>query len=866
MRHPGFHRYVERIIDTPERTYLHLHQQRFVQGKKMLGYVSKHPVLSENRSTIFYFDHNTGGETPEIKSLASLYPEMPLAVRYASYNPAGKYLAVACENNELWIVPDNGAPYPIHGLDTYNYPGLNHINSLEFGRDDNLIWIATTYGYAVADPGKRIITDIKRTDTSVTWIAPVGETTVAFADSTAFTVNARPYSEIAELLPLKVKAPAGADLSHAMEGETLIIPEALMPLTSDAFAFLAPRSGGRSGRALCTATRRNGSWTVTQIADDDFRTNAANESLNSSVYVTAIPNRDGYYVAANNFSYQLLSGVDTDPENDDPVATFNPRFLRRQNKVSDNWRHSGSWDLSRFVFFQNFYGWYTRTAIDSQWGERSPYLHFNGPATALAQHMTWHPDYGLLAVNPCRSNLIEATDLRTPLLVSAFRDNRWTDLSPLLHTADEKVIANLNGNPSLFYPVTDPNGIAIDPLDPAHAFSGSIISGWTRYNLADPSELPLHVGNERDFCRDYDGFYAIYPQPSEWTSMCAFSAPGFDADNRLWMLTTNTDLKIDGGEAAQLHYYTAEDLVAIRNANTDPEAFRPTRTLTVALPKAVKQTREMLPLRHPANRNLLVIASGGFRHPIAILDHNGTPENPDDDRIALLSMIYDREGHHCTINDVTSLWENPDTGELWITSSSGVVGVTPTAAFDDPAHVRSIDYDLQSLQVNAICADPLGRLWLATDRGGVLVTDTAQSVIEHHITASLSPLPADRVIGMIYNPERRSIMMSTDQGLAEFFPDDLAPGAPAAGVSVSPSTVTPSYPGAVKFAGLTPGASVTLSGPDGTAAATGTVGADGSWQWEGRAGDGRRSPHGVYRLYLAPESGEPQELATVRII
>lgn len=856
MRHPGFHRQVERVIDTPERTYLHLHQQRYVAG---------HSVLGENRSTIFYIDHNTGEAIPEINALAALYPEMPVASRYASYNPAGKYLAVACENNELWIVPDNGAPYPIHGLDSFNYPGLNHINSLEFGRDDNSIWIATTYGYAIADPVKRIIKEIRRTDTPISWIAPVGESVIAFADSSAYTVDAPPYREKATLIPLKGSVPADADLSHVVSGSSLISPEALMPLTSDSFAFFAPRSGGRTGRSLCAATRRGESWRVMQIADDDFRTTAEKESLNTPVYQSAIPNRDGYYVAGNVSGYQLLAGVDPDPDTDEPLSPFNTRLLRRQNKGQDSWRPSGSWDLSRFIFFQTFYGWYTRTANGSQWGERSPFLSFNGPATALSQHMTWHPDYGLIAVNPSASIVLDATDFRTPLLVSVFRDNRWTDLSPLLHTKDEKVIANLNGIPSQFYPLTDPDGIAIDPLDPTHAFSGSLMSGWARYDLSDPSEIPLHVGSERDFCRDYQGFYAVYPIPSNWSNQCAFSAPGFDADNRLWMLTNNPDLSAPDGIPAEIHYYTPEDLAAIRDANTNEQSFRPTRTLTVTLPKLVGQTRKFLPLRHPSNRNLLVVATGGFRHPVAIIDHNGTPENPDDDRLALISDIYDQKDHHCYMNHVTALWENPENGELWMASESGIYGVDPQRVFDDNRHVRSITQDIQSLQVNDICADPLGRLWLATDRGGILVTDPAQSAVRHHITASLSPLPADRVISILYNPERRSMMVSTDQGMAEFFPDDLAPGAPAEGIGVSPATVTPAYPGAVTFTGLTPGAAVTLTAPDGNEAASGTVGPDGSWQWEGRDSDGRRSPHGLYRLRLHGE-GEPQELATVRII
>ena len=866
VRHPAFHRQAERIIPAGERTYLHLHQHRHIDAGSS--------VDSINRSTIFFVDHpkEVEGDSAEMKALAAVWPQLPVAVRYASYNPVQRYLAMACENGELWILPDNGTPYRIAGTEQTHRPGRKRVKSLTFDTEGNKIWIATEFGYMTADPERRILTDVRSTETPLDWIADVEGNIVAIADETAWSVTPDSGNATATLSPLPIAASSAPE--HVVKGGKLTDPRVIMPLTGRTFAFFGPRRDGTTGKSVCSATLLDGKWHIMQIGDDEFRQTTANESLNSTVYSLAVPNRDGYYLAANNFGYQLMRGSEPDLENDNPLSTLNAKLLKRRNKVAENWRISGSWDLDRFTFFFPFQGVYSRDNHDDAWGNRSPYFTFNGPAAPLSPYMTYHPDYGLVTLNASNSYIIPATTMRIPLLISALKENRWHDLSPLTNSTDPEVTKNYEGTPGAYFPIVDPDGIAIDPNNQALAFSGSLISGWARYNLAEPSETPVHAGSPLDYCRSNNTFYEVYPTPKSWNRACPISAPSFDAEGNLWMLYNDMDAKAsEEGYPAYINYYTAADLKDMRNAHTDASTFREPRVLTVNLTDEVTNYRKFLALSHESNRHLIVIAPGGFQDPLFILDHNGTPDDPADDRMARLDMLSDPAGRNVMHNNITALWEDQSTGELWVGSDNGPFMVRPSECFDHPGRAyrpgamsegeRGSMALLQSLQVNAFCTDPTGRMWLGTDRAGLLALTPGRDRIAAHITEEMSPLPSDRVYGLCWNPERNAVMVSTDQGLAEFFPADITAGGAHGSVKAIPGILTPTHSGAVTFTGLRAGLEVEITDAEGNIAASGVVHPDGVWQWEARDGEGRRVRPGKYILTA---SGSDEELAEVSVI
>lgn len=89
----------------------------------------------------------------------------------------------------------------------------------------------------------------------------------------------------------------------------------------------------------------------------------------------------------------------------------------------------------------------------------------DAPAPFYATEMAWHPQRGLLVVNHGVDYNFNTSVLRDPLLLSGYKDGFWSNLSPLYT------------NPGCVEPVTNPNGLAIDPDNPDYVYFGSLMGG-----------------------------------------------------------------------------------------------------------------------------------------------------------------------------------------------------------------------------------------------------------------------------------------------------------------------------------------------------------------------------------------------------
>lgn len=859
--HPAYDRGLERVIDTPGRTYLHVPQSTYMVGNV---------VASINRSTIFFIDKQDPDATP--RALAALWPELGAPVRHASYNPSGAYLAIAYEDGMLWILPDNGLPYSIHSLADIVIPGDNHINSLSFSLSDPLIRIATTYGYAIADPATKTIMDVRETGVSSEWVFNCGEHTILVSDGKI--MEARPSGKgRAEISPLPCRLPVATE--WIMDENVISGVSCPMPLTDNSFAFLAPRKSGMYGNALFTATLRDGKWELAQILDDSLLgVIDATKTVGVPAYENGIPNRDGYYLFSESYSYQLIKGIDPDPEAD-PLRTNDTTLLRSVYKGNDRRKPSGTWDFSRFTFYNEPSGFYTRLLNGTDLGEPSEFMRADAPLHPLSTSMRLHPKYGLLAVNPGMSYINQATYTFTPMLISAFRNGKWSNISPVYHTTDPDVTADLTTSYAKSYPLSDPIGFAIDPSNTDLAYFGSYIQGWARINLADPSETPLHAGNPYDYGRNLQGFVETFPPVSSWSMLSAASTPGFDSDGRLWMSYYNPDEKIGNDVPAILLWYDSKELSDMRDANTKPGNFIAAHRIVVPLHTGAAARLGIFPLTHPDNRNLIVINAGGYDSALHILDHRGTPGDPTDDRLVLLSELRDPSGALVTYHYITGFWEDPADGTLWVSSDHGTFAVKPSESFDNPkaamrpgsmsAEAEGNLRELHSMQSNAFCLDPAGRLWIGTDRGGIYILDKTRCNLAGHISRETSPMLSDRIQGMCWNPERSSMMISTEFGLAEFFPADLscAAGGTAPFPTVTPAVILPSDPGAFTVSGLTAGENYDITDESGKTAARLQADTEGRLQWDARDSSGRRLAGGVYTLKRV-RTGEAT--ATLRIL
>jgi hypothetical protein len=855
--HPAFYPQVDRIIDTERFAYIHAHQEIFDKTSQS---------WSVNHSTIFRFDKldPANGFIP----LPAIQQRMPITVRVATYSPAIRSLITAGENGDIWIHPDHADPYPIYGLDNISLRGVNKINSLTLSPADNRIWVGATYGFASINPDTHSVTSPIPTDSPIDWIAPVGDHLIAFANSTAYEITLTGDSQ-AEMQPLNLHISDAPE--YLVSDAGLANPASLMPLTDKTFAFLAARPDGSRGYTLNTATLHDGEWHLLTVLNQEITFLEDRYSVTFPTYKNATPNRDGYYIYSENDAYQLITGIDPDFTSADPAADFSGRAIRTTRKTSDSWRPSGSWDLSDFTFFKSWDGIYTRHLNDGTWSDISKVYLPSAPHTFMPSAMTWHPDYGMLLGAHGADQFGASFSGTAPLWVNVLSADGWYDLSPTYHTPEEVASSAGYASYKKVYPLSSPKGLAVDPNDPDHVFAASTTSGWGRVSLGTPEEIPLHAGNANDRCRAIPGFIEAYPEMSAWNMLCNFSAPSFDNEGRLWMLFNNTNRSGSGDYNAELHYYTPDDLKQIRRANTDPGSFITTRVLPVPMRTPLSNYQLSLALRHTDNRNLIALASGGFGQPVYLLDHNGTPDDPSDDRIATLDALTDPTGGKVTKDYIYTLYENPFTGDLWIGTYNGIIVARPSEVFDNensvyrPGAMRKDERDvlrtLQSVGVSAVTTGPDGCIWIGTYGRGVICLTPDGNTIAGELTAAATPLPDDHIYNLAWHPGRNSLLISTFSGIAEFHPSTA--GTTGNGeVTVTPRNLNPDYMGYITVSGLQPDAAILITGPGGETAATLTASPAGKVQWEPTR-SGRRLPGGVYTIRSAADG---RSLATLRII
>lgn len=198
---------------------------------------------------------------------------------------------------------------------------------------------------------------------------------------------------------------------------------------------------------------------------------------------------------------------------------------------------------------------------------------------------------------------------------------------------------------------------------------------------------------------------------------------------------------------------------------------------------------------------------------LSAIDLNGTPLNPEDDRIAAQTTVVDQDGktlekpiYHCMVED--------HNGIIWLGHDKGVFTVTnPRSIFTGDFRMNRVkvprkdgsnlaDYLLESDEVVCIAVDAANRKWIGTAASGLfLVSENGDEILANY-TKDNSPLPGNRITSIYCNPTSNSVYVATGTGLFEF----SATASPAkpdySNVYAYPNPVTPDYTGLVTIAGL----------------------------------------------------------------
>lgn len=720
------------------------------------------------------------------------------------YNPAKGYLLVVYDNGNIDLLHDSGDVSNVKGFMQSDILPKT-INYISFDPDNSLAYLATDFGYITVNDDNATIKESRNYGKKISSIGVFKDHLFLNHDETVY------YSPL-------------ADRNYSFDSFKVFplinaVREFIPLQGSDSLYIL---QGHMSFGYIFSITSENGEFRISAPIIGDALTGISDT-------------RDGIALSTPSVTYLVNGNGD--------ISQIPMSEALRSDKTS-------TYDGKEFWLASNRKG-FRSASFDGDWKLTRDFMQPNASNVFLSSYMTYHPDYGLLVNNHGTDrNFAYSTTDDTPMLLSGLKGLSWSSLSPL------------RNNPDYSRMQINPNGLAVDPNDNDKIFTGSMCSGILRISFSDPDDL-LHLSNPGDPMASHKSFVKVADNQRAWTmpeNFCSFSAPEFDKAGNMWVAYYDLDKNQDSRTHSELWYWTPQD----RIASKDPESFRPFGKIILDDVMA-SNTMVLKPLTLQDASNILLYTPNDGQRMICLIDHKGTPDNTSDDEMVKMIDLYDQDGVEISLDYVLSVFEDHDTGYLWIGTPDGVFTFRPSDAMKNPSRVNHIkvarndgtdlaDYLLDKARVNHISADPSGKKWFATSGGVVCTSSDGRNILKEY-TSENSLLPDNMTYNVTYNPENNSMMISTAKGLAELFLSAEVSGKGKAGARAYPNPVRPDYFGYVTIDSLSDNALVKICDAAGGLVKELGVAAGGEIKWDITNMYHQRVNSGVYYV-LASDTAE----------
>lgn len=733
-------------------------------------------------------------------------------VQDASYNADKKYLLVVYSNYNIDLIYDNGKIVNIPGYMMASVAGNKAVNDITFDSAHNRAYLATQFGYLEINDAKGEISTSRTYYEPVTSVARLGDDILILKNEGVYKGKyANPNFNITDF------------------EEVMTLPGALrfLPLTENLVALQYKTDNGVYAIKLLQAGEEG-----LEISD------AENSSNSSEISAT----KNGYLLGHKGAIVNLRK---------------DGTFRVKSRAVEDRYICAGSWDMDVVWYMQPRVGLYARRYSSSTGKTETihePMLP-NAPLPYYCRDMVYHPRHGMLAVNHGFCYNFAFSDVSVPILLSGVKNGMWTRYAPVYTNTDQR---------NVFY---DPLGMSIDPDNDKYVYFGSMFYGLLRLNLDDPTDI-LHLSHTSDKAASNPGFVKIVDDLESYKSLCKFSAPKFDRQGNMWSAYNNSDNK----GTVELWYWTA----ANRKATTNASNYRPLGKIVIN-GQTANNFEQLYPLSTATNQNILIYTSDSYSAPLILVDHKGTLDNTSDDEIAVMSSIYDQDGSVVDKHHIKDIYEDPATGLVWVCTMNGVFYFEPRQAFKNPALVTRpkvsrndgsgfADYLLNGVDVMKMTVDGNGRKWFATNGAGIVCTSADGRTIVQEYTHDNSWLPSDNVYTIGYNAGNRSIMVSTEQGLAELFYSGGSSSDNGETVRAYPNPVRPDYYGYVTIDGLEDNALVKIVDASGNLVKEIGMAENGVVQWDATNTNHKRVSTGVYYVLASSGPGDGSFAKVTKIL
>lgn len=831
IRHQSFDRQPVKIMDGERFTYFMTHSELY--DTQIAGHDQPIPSLFRFDKSNSLFDNG----------FIHGYHDGETVVAAAGYNPYRKYLAVVYGSGVMTLIYDSGLTRTHSTLKDTEFSTSKNINSLSFDPDDDLIHIAGEFGYVALNEKTGDISDRVSSDVPVLWSGRVGGSIVLFSSTDAYIKNRNVRT--ARLEDMNSLEFAGENLpAKVFKDRKLVSPKLLMPLRGEAFVFLTATATNSADHYINLGYKKDGEWHYSKLGDIRLSLVDKKQQMRNGYESAVMPDRDGYLIISADSYIQVRRDTDISSLSGTDFATnLLDSASGRSDAVSGC---CGSYDFSSFWFYKTRQGFVRAKLNGNEWVDTGTPALPNCPSAFICDYMKYNPTHGLIVSNHGCSEFFQNYNASVPLLVDGLKGDVWTHYSPVYNFSPVMVgsvmdFGTFQAQYGDRFPIIKSRGLTFDPNHPDHAYFSSFLNGIVRVDLAKPDSPVLHFSRANDPMADKPGFIGFAPVLNGMANLCCFSNPEFDYDGNLWALYYN----LDSGVKNEL-WVLQKDLLERFNAGAEADL-----TSWVKLPLAGAGTgtgfSRIFTPKHSDSRNIVIAMPNHVNSPIVVYDHRGTLSDASDDRMVMLCSLTDQNGMRCSLERVHAVMEDTESGDVWIGYDEGVFCFNPGEVMADPAHVKSPvvnggkymsgDRFLSGIEVISMCEDMYGRKWFGTDGAGVWALDAAGKNVIAHYDANNSPMPSSTVYGLCSDPEKQSLMISTKNGLVEFFPEMEGLTSARSEVVVYPAVVCPDYYGDIYISGIDPGESVVVSSSAGDVVRNATLDPDGRFVVKNVVGD-----------------------------
>ena len=289
----------------------------------------------------------------------------------------------------------------------------------------------------------------------------------------------------------------------------------------------------------------------------------------------------------------------------------------------------------------------------------------------------------------------------------------------------------------------------------------------------------------------------------------------------------------------------AGGIVAVRGPDGQWAALGQQCGLNIAFDIAVDQ-----------NGFVWVLHFAGQSGGLTVIDPNGTPLDPSDDRCRTIQAT---SSNALPTNLMRSIAVDLD-GNVWVGTAQGIVlfDCTPEGIFSDcpgrrPAATADDGfggYLLETEEVRTIAVDGANRKWVGTNSGAYLLSETGEEQLLRFDRGN-SPLLDDVVKSIAIDPVSGTVYFGTELGIISYRGDATSAASRIqfdAELEVFPNPVEPGYQGPVAVRGLAQNARVRITDVSGKLVYEGSA-AGGQFVWDGADYNGRRVTSGVYLVF-----------------